>query len=330
MAKYEKADVKELKEKADARKTKTQAEITAETAHESHLMSPLGIKYRECLASDFYPFPLGVAFFVDTSGSMGRIPDDLTKGGLLRVYERMNQMGSCGNQNPQLCMNGVADLLDSHPVQVGQYEGDHKFDDWLTRIQIGGGGGSERMHEAYMLALYVATRKTICESWTRQKKGHLFITGDEKCNPILRTHDVKRIFGDTINEDLHLEQLLCEAQAKWHISFLYSHTNCYRSEGEGIWPYWQALLGNDAYWLDGDATGFPEIVSAIIGINEGVFTANEVPQDLIELGCERPIVEAVAKALRVEAPPEVTPETGDGSEAVATDSNKKKKRPKRL
>lgn len=300
--KEEKANIDELMDKAAARQQQTQAEITAATVHEANLMSPYGITFRECLASDNQPLPLAISFNMDTSGSMGIVPENLCKGDLPHLMERMTQMSSCGNQNPQLSMNGVADLRDKFPIQVGQYEGDNRFDDWLVRIQIRGGSGSERLHEAYMLALYVAARKTSCECWSRQKKGHLFITGDEMCNPILCASDVKRIFGDTIDQDLHLNQLIKEVRLKWHLSFLYVHTGWYGEEGKIIWPYWQQLLGNDAYWLDGKAKGLPEIVSAIIGINEGVFTADQVPQDLIELGCETTIVQAVAKALRVEAP----------------------------
>jgi hypothetical protein len=139
--KEEKADISELNQRATARQQQTQADITAATRHESDLMSPYGIKYRECLASDNQPLPDPIAFFLDTSGSMGHVPDQLTKGDLPRLLERMTQMGSVGNQNPQLCMNGVADLRDEFPIQVGQYEGDNRFDDWLVRIQIGGGGG---------------------------------------------------------------------------------------------------------------------------------------------------------------------------------------------
>lgn len=319
MSKGEKPNTAELKERAEARKHLTQQQITQEAAAPD-LMNPHGIKARECLACDTHPNPIPTMFVMDTSGSMKRIPYDLVKGGLPHLLERQSQMGSIGNGSSQICMCGNADLTDKHPFQFGQFEGDNRIDDWLTRIQIGGGGGSEIMHEAYTLGLYAASRKTKCACWKRRRKGHLFITGDELCNPILTVADVARIFGDTIKQDLSLEALLRETRKKWFVSFLYVHTGSYREQGETtIWPFWQNLLGNDAYRLDAKATGLPELVNAIIGINEGQFTAEQVPQDLLELGCEAEICKAVAASLRL---PEPTP--GD----VQTQETKEEAKPK--
>lgn len=296
-------DVNELKDRTQARAHQSDHEMRQKAAAPD-LMNPYGIKHRECLASDNHPDPLPTVFLMDTSGSMGIVPRDLARKDLPRLLERQTQMGSIGRHTSQICMCGVADLEDTYPLQLGQFEGDNRIDDWLLRIQIGGGGGSERMHEAYMLGLYFLARKTSCTCWNQQKKGYAFITGDEMCNPVLRRDDIQRIFGDSVPRDLHLESLLEEVRQKWHLSFLYVHTGSYGSDmGEQkIWPFWKHLLGKDAYQLDGRASGLPELVNAIIGIHEGNLDAQTVPQDLLELGCEPDICNAVATSLNVPAP----------------------------
>jgi hypothetical protein len=275
-------------------------------------------KTRECLASDTSPEPVPIAFFLDVSGSMGHVPDKLMRHDLHHLYEKLTTMGSIGNQNPQICMCGVADF-DCNDLQVGEFEANAEMDTWLTRIQIGGGGGSERMHEAYMLALYMLARHTRCDCWKRQRKGHVFITGDEMCNPLLTRRQVESVFGDDIPSDLDLESLLEETRQKWNVSFLYVHTDFYSGQGPSIWNYWQKLLGNDAYRMDGEATGLPELVAAIIGMNEGVFSADQVPADLLALGTDATIVKAVAESLRVDMP-------RDGGDV----GTKRRRRPKRL
>jgi hypothetical protein len=314
---YGSTSVQELQQRAAIRSTLSQKQVT-EANRAPELMSPYDMKVRECIASDTSPEPVPIAFYLDVSGSMGHVPNKLMREDLHKLFERLTTMGSVGNKNPQICMSGVADF-DMNALQVGQFEADARMDEWLTRIQIDGGGGSAYMHEAYMLALYVLARKTRCDCWSKQKKGHVFITGDEMCNPILTCRQIKDVFGDDVPNDLDLESLLEEVRQKWFVSFLYVHTLCYgENEGRLIWKYWQELLGENAYRLDGEATGLPELVSSIIGINEGVFSAQQAPQDLIELGTDVNIVKAVAESLRVNAP--------TGSSDVGT----KRRRPTRL
>jgi hypothetical protein len=78
-------------------------------------------------------------------------------------------------------------------------------------------------------------------------------------------------------------------------------TGSYGEENIGpIYKFWKKLLGDQAVQLNQDATALPEILTAIIGINEGVFRAEDVPVDLRELGRDEEIVLAAARALGVD------------------------------
>lgn len=293
-------DFEELQGRVDARATATHPTqvLTQQGQHEK--MRPQGMTARECLASDDHLDPLPIAIMLDTTGSMGHVPANLAKRDLLRMLNRLTQMASAGAQTPQICYCGVADTLDATPFQPGQFEADNRMDDWLTRIHLGGGGGSESMHEAYGLALYFLARKTKCDIWKTGRKGFAFITGDEMCPRTLSKHVIREVFGDEVKHDIDVQTLIAEVREKWYLFFLYVETGHYGRENiEPIYRSWHELLGTNVIRLDHDATGLPEVVSALIGIMRGVFKAEDVPQDLRQLGCEEPIVTAVARALQV-------------------------------
>ena len=312
-------DFEELRERSVARASKPSHEVLSQRGlHEG--MDPSKLKVRECLASDTSPKPLPIAFVLDTTGSMGHLPLRLAKEDLLRLLNRLTQTAAVGQSNPQICFAGVADTHDETPFQVGQFEADNRMDDWLTKIHIGGGSGSETMHEQYGLALYFLARKCKCEIWDRNGKGYAFIAGDEKCPSTLMSADIARVFGDRVNDDVKLADLLEEVGKKWNLFFLYAATEAYGPENvEPIWGFWKKLMGSNAIRLDKEATAVPEIVSALIGIGEGVFKADEVQRDLLQLGCDQKIVGAVATALGLE------PEGATGDEKPA-----KKRGPKAL
>lgn len=290
----------ELRSRVDARASATRPAEVLTQPRQHEKMRPQGMTPRECLASDDHLDPLPIAIVLDTSGSMGHVPANLAKRDLLRMLNLLTQMASTGTQTPQICYCGVADTADHAPFQPGQFEADNRMDDWLTRLFLGGGGGSESMHEAYGLALYFLARKTSCDIWKTGRKGFAFITGDEKCARIISKHVIRDVFGDEVEHDIDVRDLIIEVREKWHLFYLYVETGHYgRQYIEPIYQAWHELLGNDVIRVDSEATGLPEVVSALIGATRGVFKVEDVPQDLRQLGCEEPIVAAVAKALRV-------------------------------
>lgn len=291
------------------------------TVHEK--MAPAGMKARECVASDDHPNPVPIAFILDTTGSMLGVPYQLARHELPRMLSRLTQMASTGPHTPQICYGGVADVFDETPFQVGQFEADNRMDNWLTQLHIGGGGGPEHMHEAYTLALYFLGYKTSCDIHKQPGgKGIAFITGDEMCPGTLSRQVVQKVFGDNIPKDLTTADLLRTVQERWHLFFLYVDTGSYHNSGQTIFSSWETLLGQNAIWLDGQATGLPEVVSALIGTALGTFSVNDVPRDLREIGCEEPIIAAVAKALKVSA--------GDAPQGTSAAATKRTRGPTKL
>jgi hypothetical protein len=292
-------DFSELRGRTEERASRSVRQIL--TQHDIHeLLNPRGIKHRECVGGDDHPNPLPIAIVIDGTGSMMRVPERLVKNDLLHLLTSLERTGATKNYTPQICFCAVADTSDTAPFQISQFEADNRMDDWLQKIFLGGGGGSEYMHEAYGLALYALARKTKCDIWKNGGKGYAIIAGDEMCPSMLKRNDIESVFGDKVPRDIPLEDLLTEVREKWHLYFFYVATGCYGAGSiETIYQSWQRLLGDRAIRLDADATALSEIATAVIGINEKVFTAKDVPIDLRELGCDERIVRATADALGV-------------------------------
>jgi len=315
------ANISELKDRAVARADKSVRHIlTSEGLHEQ--MNPRNMKVRECIACDDHPNPLPIALVLDTTGSMERVPERLLKHDLPNLLTCLERTGATKGYMPQVCFCGVADTGDFAPFQFGQFEADNRMDDWLQKISLGGGGGSERMHEAYHLPLYALARKTKCDIWKTGGKGYAMIAGDELCPDVLSRHAIEGVFGDRVPHDIKTKDLIAEVQEKFNLYFLCVATGFYGPQTiDVIFAGWKHLLGNRAIKLDRNATALPEIMTALIGINEGVFTAEEVPVDLRELGCDAAIVNATAAALGVN-PGQSRGDTPDG--------NKRRRGPKPL
>jgi hypothetical protein len=163
-------DFTELRDLSVQREKKDVHEILAQRGmHEQ--MNPHSLTVRECVASDDHRNPLPILLALDTTGSMKRVPERLIKKDLLHLLTSLESTAATNGQTPQICFCGVADTRDSTPFQMGQFEADNRMDSWLQKINLGGGSGSEDMHEAYGLVLYALARKTKCDIWQRGKKG---------------------------------------------------------------------------------------------------------------------------------------------------------------
>jgi len=179
--------------------------------------------YRECISSPVYTRVRPVIFGPDETGSMHAIPQFLATdprglpGMVKAIYPFM--------EGPQICFIGVGDSRcygggERAPLQVGEFEGEgHLMDQWLQSIAlIGGGGGNGG--ESYELPLFVAARLVRSDCWERGDMGYLFLTGDDSPFPQIRAHDVQRLIGIRIEQDIPLEEIIAEVKTKWHPFFL--------------------------------------------------------------------------------------------------------------
>ncbi len=172
-------------------------------------LSPLNAA-RECRDSDEHPESLGVAFVLDVSGSMGRIPHVLATRTLPTF---MRVLLDAGVAHPQLMFMAVGHAIVDHaPLQVGQFESSAALiDDWLCRLWLEGGGAGQ--HEAYELAMYFAARRVHLDSVAKRgRRGYLFLTADTSPNPAVSAEQVRRLIGDAPPADLPIRDLLDELQ----------------------------------------------------------------------------------------------------------------------
>lgn len=187
------------------------------------LMNPHGVKLRESRDSPSHPNSLGVVFALDVTGSMGQIPEQLARRELPTF---MKTLLDCGVTDPQVLFLAVGDATsDRAPLQVGQFESAAKeMDQWLTWSFLEGGGGALGC-ESYELGLYFAARHTALDCVEkRNRRGYLFMTGDENPYPYVSKKQVAELVGDTLDDDLPLARVVDEAQRLYEPFFLIPDT----------------------------------------------------------------------------------------------------------
>lgn len=212
------------------------------------LMSPKGVKMRESRDGPEHPESLGIVFALDVTGSMGEIPRIMATQ-QLPVF--MKTLLECKIPDPQLLFMAVGDAISDHaPLQVGQFESTAELmDQWLTRSFLEGGGGTLGQ-ESYELGLYFLAMHTEMDCMVkRNKRGYLFMTGDEHPYPTLSRHVVESVIGDNLDEDVSCEEIVAELQKTFIPFFIIPD----RSRAKRCERRWRDLLGDHVLCLDAPA-----------------------------------------------------------------------------
>ena len=209
--------VRSTRSSADAFDYSHQA--TQSGAGKTHTNLDIKGQVRECRDSEAMPNITPIIVGMDITRSRG---DDAKA-----VYERVEQMlGSTflsgAAPDPQIMFAAIGDAKsDRAPLQVGQFESDERMDDDLSRMWLeeGGGGSGE---ESYELFAYYAAKKTEVDAIdTRGQKGFCFITGDEAPYPAVSKAEVKRIIGDTLEDDIPTAEIFADLQARYNTYFIF-------------------------------------------------------------------------------------------------------------
>lgn len=209
------------------------------------LMNPKGVRLRESRDSADHPQSLGIVFALDVTGSMGEIPRIMaTKE--LPIF--MKTLLECQVPDPQLLFMAVGDAIsDNAPLQVGQFESTAELmDQWLTWSYLEGGGGGSGQ-ESYELGLYFLAMHTEMDCMVkRNKRGYLFMTGDEIPYPTLSRHVVDAVIGDKLDEDLTCEEIVAELQKTYNLFFIIPD----RARAKRCERRWRDLLGDHVLCLE--------------------------------------------------------------------------------
>src|SRR6476661_5976439 len=163
-------------------------------------LDPTGLGIRESRDSEDHPESNSIVISLDVTGSMGRVVRGI-HADLPHLHELL--LGHKYIPHPQIMFAAVGDATcDRVPLQVGQFESDNRMDQNLENMILEGGGGGQKT-ESYELMLYVAARHTAIDCWEkRQRKGYLFMIGDEMAYPRVKRQEVNRLIGDAPQADV--------------------------------------------------------------------------------------------------------------------------------
>ncbi|WP_246356923.1 VWA domain-containing protein [Pyxidicoccus fallax] len=227
------------------------------------LMEPHGVKWRESRDSEAHPQALGIVFALDVTGSMGHIPDLLAR---QRLPAFMKALLDSGIRDPQVLFMAVGDADSDHaPLQVGQFESaERQMDQWLTWSYLEGGGGTPGT-ESYELAMYFAARHTDLDCWRKRKhRGYFFMTGDERPYSYVSRAQVSLLIGDTLEQDLRVQQVVDALQHTYEPFFLIPDL----ARRRGCERDWRELLGDRVICME-DPTDTVDVAAGLVGLCEG-------------------------------------------------------------
>ncbi len=246
----------------------TAAIYTAKTI--DNYLDPKNIAVRESRDSDVNPNSTPVALFLDVTGSMGVIADQIAKKGLGTTFQEI--LNRKPISDPHILIGGIGDIRsDRSPLQATQFEaGVPEITSQIERIFLEHGGGNND-HESYDLAWWFAAMKTATDAFEKRgKKGYLFTIGDEGPPESLPARLMRDKVGDTPQADLPSREALEMAERTWEVFHIVVEQGsyCRRHGAENVAREWVDLLGERVIRLS-DISKLGEVIVATIEVNEG-------------------------------------------------------------
>ncbi len=277
-------------------------------------LNPFG-KNRESRDSAAHPVTVPIAISMDLTGSMQSVP---------RIFQEklMKLMGHflegkasgknyLGDGYPAICIAGHDDYepirrTHSTPegtVQVGQFESGIEIEDELGKIWFtGNGGGNEG--ESYDLVLYFFARHTQHDHWDKRgEKGYLFLFGDEPIFQQVKKNEVKAIFGDSIEADIPIENIIAEVKERYQLFYVIPQMTSNWSNKRNQ-ELWKKLVGSENVLFLEDPSKICDLIASTVAIFEGNADIDDLKADGLAHGLERslaPIAKNVGSVSRYDA-----------------------------
>jgi hypothetical protein len=240
---------------------------------------------REARDSMEHPNSVPVICALDQTGSMANVPR-IVQANLGKLMSTILTKGYLAD--PQVLFAAVGDAHTGHsaanreqaPLQVGQFESGLEMEDDLTRIYLEGNGGGQNK-ESYDLALYFAVHHTVTDAWEkRQRKGYLYIIGDEQTYPTLDAGTIHRIFGgERPSRDFPIKELVEAAQERYHVFFLIP-SGASNSARADLHDHWVGLLGAGYVIHLDDPNQVCDVVALTIGLTEGTASPSAATENV--------------------------------------------------
>jgi len=186
-------------------------------------------------------------------------------------------------EHPQILFGAVGDATcDRVPLQLGQFESDNRMDEDLGNILLEGGGGGQ-MTESYELALYAMARHTSIDCHEKRgRRGYLFLIGDEMPYGRVKAHEVRRVLGDELAEDIPISRIVAELKRTFDIYYILPAGASYVGNPE-VLGFWRKLLGQNVIELD-DLDAVCETIALTVGLGEEAIDLAEGLDDLDDIG----------------------------------------------
>lgn len=268
----------------DSRAHSTPRQVFEQTGRGVHkLLSPMNLGIRESRDSAIHPNSLAIAVVVDVTGSMGKVPETMALKTLPTLMEGILDQGV---QDPQLMFIAIDDAVcgSRAPLQVGQFESAaQNMDQYLTNIDIVGGGGGNG-GESYDLAAYTLARHTSTDCYEKRgKKGYAFFSGDDANFPRVSADIVRRVLGDDLREDIPVADIYRELQEKYHVFYIVPVGHSQEANAS-----WRLLLGDHVIPMQGTVGRRSSsedidreddtctVIATVIALNEGRKTLTEI------------------------------------------------------
>jgi len=257
-------------------------------------LNPLGVAIRESCDSLEHPNSIAVGIILDVTGSMESVPR-VAHGKLPKLH---GLIGKVGIPDTQILFGAVGDeFSDRGSAQFGQFESDNRMDEDLESFWLEGNGGGNN-GESYQNAIYFFARHTKIDCWEkRQKKGYLFIIGDEYAHPAVRRESVKTLFGETMEvAEIPTADIIKECQQRYNVFYIIpQHTN--HGRDTKIQDAWKKLLGPENVLLLQDEEDICELIATTMGVCEKVVTVDGAKAALEATGTSQLVSNKIASSL---------------------------------
>lgn len=228
---------------------------------------PRNIKVRESRNSPANPESTPVIIALDCTGSM----QDLAVSAVKNIGTLMAEIY---NRKPISDPHVMAMFFDDvitapgDALQATQFESDMVIIEQLSDLYfIGRGGGNNS--ESSGLPLHFAVNKCECDAFAENRKGFIFLIGDDGPPPALTERELKQIYGDDfeVGEEQSFEDLLAQAEENWHV-FNVVPTRGRESSYSSIIERWRRVLGERVIPLD-DIEKLSEVLVATMQVITG-------------------------------------------------------------
>lgn len=261
-------------------------------------MDPYGVKYREARDSPEHPISIPIGIGLDLTGSMSSVPLIFQKA-LAKLMghfleDKASNKRYLGDGYPAICISAFDDYRAMNGVkgtiQVGQFESGIEIDDELGRLWFTGNGGGGEPRESSELLLYFFARHVVTDHWEKRgKKGFLFLFSDEKCYGPVNAEQIRKLFGDQINMDIPLEDIVAEVMERWHIFYVQPRLTS-NWGNENILNFWRNTINPEHVLLLENPEKICELIVATVALFEENADLSDLTTDGISTGLDTALV----------------------------------------